>query len=146
MYLSDLEVAPFRSLNSLDRVIMATYEERLASFQPKKPKSSKRTAINASLAKGWPHPASFKATPSSLAHAGFYFDPTADKSDNVTCFTCEHSLGAWTVSDDPFTEHLNVDAKCCWAVSRCNIELDRQKDGRYDILLIMGLYRSFWGA
>jgi Inhibitor of Apoptosis domain len=118
--------------------VMATYEDRLASFEPRKIKFTKKSALNVHLARGWPHPstatpssAAYRATPSSLAHAGFYFDPTAEKDDNVTCFMCEHSLGEWTENDDPFVEHLNVDPKCPWALARCSIELDRQRDGRY---------------
>ncbi|KAG8817768.1 hypothetical protein FRC17_011102 [Serendipita sp. 399] len=118
---------------------MATYDERYASFAPRKPKSNKKNAINAFIARGWPHPTKamenggqkFKATPSSLAHAGFFFDPRSDKEDNVTCFTCEHSLAEWTSQDDPFEAHLNMDTKCAWAVARCSIELDRQKDGSF---------------
>ena len=104
---------------------MSTYEERLASFEPKKQKSSKKSA-----SKVWPHPSTFIATPSSLAHAGFYYDPKPGQVDNVTCFTCEHSLGAWTAGDDPFKEHLNVGPKCAWALARCTIEFDRQNNGR----------------
>jgi hypothetical protein len=109
---------------------MATYDERVESFRPRKIKSTKKSPVNAFLAKGWPHPSNYKATPSSLAHAGFFFDPTPDKGDNVTCFMCDHSLGEWTQDDDPFTEHLNVNSKCAWALARCSIELDKQADGR----------------
>jgi hypothetical protein len=115
---------------------MATHDERLASFEPRKPKSQKKSAVNTAIAKGWPHPESFKARPNTLAHAGFYFDPTSSKNDNVTCFTCEHSLGEWTQDDDPFVEHLNVAPKCAWAIARCNVELDRQADGRCVLCLL----------
>ncbi|PVF95879.1 hypothetical protein CPB86DRAFT_787558 [Serendipita vermifera] len=110
---------------------MATYDERVESFRPRKGKSSKKSSLNAFLIKGWPHPSNYKATPSSLAHAGFFFDPTSDKGDNVTCFMCDHSLGEWTQDDDPFVEHLNVNNKCAWALARCSIELDKQADGSF---------------
>lgn len=109
---------------------MATFDSRLVSFSPRKPRSTKKSAVNAFIAKGWPHPQSFKADPSTLAHAGFYFDPTPDKGDNVTCFACECSLADWTSEDDPFEVHLQVNERCLWAVARCSIELDRQRDGR----------------
>ncbi|CAG8593259.1 16535_t:CDS:2 [Acaulospora colombiana] len=110
---------------------MTTYDERVESFRPRKGKSSKKSSLNAFLVKGWPHPSNYKATPSSLAHAGFFFDPTSDKGDNVTCFMCDHSLGEWTQDDDPFVEHLNVNNKCAWALARCSIELDKQADGSF---------------
>ncbi|KAG8811140.1 hypothetical protein FRC19_004074 [Serendipita sp. 401] len=118
---------------------MATYDERYATFAPRKPKSNKKNAINAYITRGWPYSTKstenggsrFKATPSSLAHAGFFFDPRPDKVDNVTCFVCEHSLAEWAPEDDPFEAHLNMDTKCAWAVARCTIEVDRQKDGSF---------------
>lgn len=103
---------------------MATYDERLASFAPRKSsKSSKKP--QSTVGASWPHPDSYRATPETLAQAGFRFLPTDEKPDNVVCFTCGHGLGFWEPEDDPFSEHLSHSPKCVWAIARCSIELDK---------------------
>jgi Inhibitor of Apoptosis domain len=54
-------------------------------------------------------------SPSDLAAAGFYFDPTPDNPDNVTCFHCQSSLDGWEPQDDAAVEHLLHSADCAWA-------------------------------
>ncbi|EFQ98560.1 hypothetical protein MGYG_01587 [Nannizzia gypsea CBS 118893] len=55
-------------------------------------------------------------SPDELAHAGFYYTPTALSPDNTTCFLCERSLDGWEEGDDPFTEHLHFSPECGWAI------------------------------
>lgn len=102
---------------------MDAYETRLASFAPKKPSRSKKQQAAAS---GWPHPPSFRATPSRLAQAGFYFEPSTSKPDNVLCFMCGYALGNWEDQDDPFKVHVEHSPKCAWAIARCSIEDDKR--------------------
>ncbi|OAQ29135.1 inhibitor of apoptosis repeat-containing protein [Linnemannia elongata AG-77] len=66
--------------------------------------------------RSWPHPDTFRATPSSLAEAGFYWKPFSSSPDNVVCFLCGKSLDGWTEDDDPFEEHLSHSRNCCWAI------------------------------
>ncbi|KAG9092957.1 hypothetical protein FRC06_011729 [Ceratobasidium sp. 370] len=71
----------------------------------------------------WPHPLSFRATPETLARAGFFFTPEGGrKSDRVTCFVCNKTLAGWDPEDDPFTEHISHSPSCSWALARCSIE------------------------
>ncbi|KAF8945569.1 hypothetical protein BGZ47_002408 [Haplosporangium gracile] len=74
--------------------------------------------------RSWPHPDTFRATPSSLAEAGFYWKPFSTSPDNVVCFLCGKSLDDWTKDDDPFEEHLSHSRNCCWAIVKaiCPIE------------------------
>lgn len=105
---------------------METLESRLNSFtKPKRTKGSKSTS---SL--NWPHPSSFVATPKNLAEAGFYYNPSKDDPDNVTCFMCSKELGGWDEEDDPFEIHLRKCPKCPWALARCSLELDLDSDGK----------------
>ncbi|KAM5452724.1 hypothetical protein MaudCBS49596_003030 [Microsporum audouinii] len=61
----------------------------------------------------WPYTA---PSPDELAHAGFYYTPTALSPDNTTCFLCERSLDGWEEGDDPFAEHLHFSPECGWAI------------------------------
>ncbi|KAH8830203.1 hypothetical protein DL96DRAFT_1591991 [Flagelloscypha sp. PMI_526] len=83
---------------------------RIASFTKKRPK--------------WPHPTNkgFKATPETLAEAGFYFCPAPGDRDNVACYICDKQVGEWEKDDDPFELHwrkCGVNGGCAWAVVRC---------------------------
>ncbi|KAJ7600901.1 inhibitor of apoptosis repeat-containing protein [Mycena floridula] len=101
---------------------MDIYTARLASFAVK----SKRGTKSAK----WPHPASFIANPSSLAEAGFYFDPSPEDPDNVTCYLCGKQLSEWGEEDDPFEIHYRkCQDKCAWAVVRCGIADEFDSDG-----------------
>ncbi len=110
-------------LNHLDQ--MDAYEARLASFAPKKSSRSKKQQA---VSGGWLHPPTFRATPSRLAQAGFYFEPSVSKPDNVLCFMCGHALGNWEEQDDPFKVHVEHSPKCAWAIARCSIEDDKRGD------------------
>ena len=94
---------------------MDILQARLDSYKPKRSKKTPR----------WPHPATYKATPKTLAEAGFYFDPSPDDDDNVTCFTCSKELSSWDAEDDPFDIHWEKcrDA-CAWAAVRCGMDRD----------------------
>jgi hypothetical protein len=100
---------------------MDIFQNRLASFTPKRGKNAKK----------WPHPSKFLANPSTLAEAGFYFDPSADDPDNVSCFMCDKQLSAWESEDDPFEIHFSkCQSYCAWALLRCGMRLDMIDDGR----------------
>ncbi|KAI1798134.1 hypothetical protein LXA43DRAFT_10498 [Ganoderma leucocontextum] len=105
---------------------MEYYQNRIDSFGPVK---SKRTKASSSKPV-WPHPPSFKATPKTLAEAGFYFHPDSDNNDNAACFTCGKNLAGWEPDDDPFTIHYQkCRDKCAWALVRCQRALG---DGSFD--------------
>ncbi|KAG8891675.1 hypothetical protein FRC01_014577, partial [Tulasnella sp. 417] len=72
----------------------------------------------------WPYPSTFKANPSTLAQAGFFYsdrnDPNASGiADEVECFMCGHTLGGWEEQDDPYYEHAKrfKQTKCSWALA-----------------------------
>ena len=99
---------------------MEYLNSRLESFAAPKSKRSKASSSKLASSSKWPHPSSFKATPDTLAEAGFYFNPDSDSNDNVTCFMCKKSLGGWEPDDDPFTIHYDKCRNtCAWAVVRC---------------------------
>ncbi|XP_071443953.1 death-associated inhibitor of apoptosis 2-like [Hetaerina americana] len=70
--------------------------------------------------KRWPVPD--KVSPSALAKAGFYWNPSsvsrpdADISDRVTCAFCNGSLGGWESGDDPQSEHHRCLIGCPFVV------------------------------
>ncbi|CAE6534697.1 unnamed protein product [Rhizoctonia solani] len=84
---------------------------------------SRLKSFTKSKSKAWPHSSSYKATPDTLARAGFVFTPdNTRKSDRVTCFVCGKTLGGWEPEDDPFKEHAEHSPACSWALARCSIE------------------------
>ncbi|KAJ1302209.1 hypothetical protein OPQ81_001033 [Rhizoctonia solani] len=84
---------------------------------------SRLKSFTKSKTKAWPHNSSYKATPDTLARAGFVFTPdNTRKSDRVTCFVCGKTLGGWEPEDDPFKEHAEHSPACSWALARCSIE------------------------
>ena len=64
-----------------------------------------RLASFTSNARSWPLPAKHSVTIEKLAQAGFYFAPSADEPDGVTCFLCNKGMGGWEAGDDPLSEH-----------------------------------------
>lgn len=89
-----------------------TYENRMGSFH----RSVKKRASGANgRAKNlaWPHR---NIAPASLAHAGFFFNPSPTNPDNVTCFLCHKGLDGWEAGDDPLLEHLKHAPECGWAI------------------------------
>ncbi|KAJ7173692.1 hypothetical protein C8R46DRAFT_120235 [Mycena filopes] len=101
---------------------MEVLQNRLNSFlKQKRGKSLK-----------WPHPKTWKATPATLAEAGFYFDPSTDDPDNVTCFMCDKQVTEWAEEDDPFDIHWQKCASvCAWANLRCGLRRDADSHGRF---------------
>ncbi|KAF8531326.1 hypothetical protein JB92DRAFT_2851424 [Gautieria morchelliformis] len=99
-----------------ERPTMHSYDARCASFTPPlRPKSSSKGIPDLR----WPHPASFLATPTSLASAGFYFNPSPTTPDAVSCFICDKGLADWDPEDDPAQIHLQKCPKCPWAMLKC---------------------------
>ncbi|KAL1943940.1 hypothetical protein VTO73DRAFT_3758 [Trametes versicolor] len=100
---------------------MEYLQARLDSFASSKSKRTKAsTSKHSSASTKWPHPPTWKATPTSLAEAGFYHDPSSSAPDNVTCFMCKKSLCGWEPEDDPFEIHYEKCSEVCgWAVVRC---------------------------
>nr|CAG8494586.1 12162_t:CDS:2 [Entrophospora candida] len=69
--------------------------------------------------KKWPHGITeYKATPETLAHAGFYFDRSNHPLDNVICFICGCSIKGWNKDDDPFQKHQASSPDCPWVLCR----------------------------
>lgn len=113
---------------------METFQARLDSYAGTKLKKSKQIIK-------WPHPTSFRATPLKLADAGFFFNPTGDDADNVTCFMCSKSLAEWDADDDPFDIHwTKCHEFCSWAVVRCSLHLDMDQHRKYasSLLKVIG--------
>ncbi|TFK39746.1 inhibitor of apoptosis repeat-containing protein [Crucibulum laeve] len=110
---------------------MESLQARIDSFSksrrvknPSKPSSS--------VTVKWPHPPTFRASPEALAEAGFYFNPSFEDRDNVTCFACEKQLGNWEKDDDPFNIHWEKRGlTCCWASVRCGLREDMDRTGRF---------------
>jgi hypothetical protein len=105
---------------------MESWQARFDSFSKGKrvKKGSSTTVLK------WPHPPSFEANPESLAEAGFYFAPSLNNTDAVTCFMCGKAISDWEETDDPFTEHTRRGNGCCWAIARCALRTDMDEDGK----------------
>ncbi|KAH9852559.1 hypothetical protein C2E23DRAFT_730833 [Lenzites betulinus] len=113
---------------------MEYWQARLDSFGSTKSKRSKASSSKQASTSSarWPHPPTWKATPNSLAEAGFYYNPSPTESDNVSCFMCKKSLCGWEPEDDPFEIHYDKCSQvCAWAVVRCQ---KPDASGRYDSL------------
>ncbi|KAG6812336.1 hypothetical protein H0H92_003323 [Tricholoma furcatifolium] len=112
---------------------MECLQNRIDSF--KKSRRVKNTSKpSSSVSVKWPHPPypKFIATPETLAEAGFYWDPSFEDRDNVTCFVCEKQLSDWEAEDDPFDIHWNkCGDRCCWAIVRCGLKGDINAQGGY---------------
>ncbi|KAH7921561.1 inhibitor of apoptosis repeat-containing protein [Leucogyrophana mollusca] len=112
---------------------MEALQSRIDSFSKTKrikkyPK--KQTSTIASIK--WPHPPTFKANASTLAEAGFYFNPSWDDRDTVACFLCDKELSDWDADDDPFEIHYTkCRSTCAWAIVRCGLNEDLDEDGNY---------------
>jgi hypothetical protein len=73
----------------------------------------------------WPHKIKgWRATPETLAKAGFYFDPEEDDVDSTTCYMCKKTLCGWEKTDDPLTEHSR-DKKCPLIILYRKLSSDR---------------------
>ncbi|KAI0777751.1 hypothetical protein BD413DRAFT_467956 [Trametes elegans] len=112
---------------------MEYLQARLDSFKSTTTKSKRAKASSSKQASAskWPHPPTWKATPDSLAEAGFYYSPGPNELDNVKCFMCKKNLCNWEPEDDPFEIHYQKCSNvCAWAVVRCQKPHD---DGSYEI-------------
>ncbi|EMD31913.1 hypothetical protein CERSUDRAFT_127086 [Gelatoporia subvermispora B] len=109
---------------------MEALQARLASFA--KSKKIKSLSSKSSGSFKWPHPSTYKATPNTLAEAGFYFDPTSEYRDNVVCFMCRKELSDWDEDDDPFSIHWSkCRNNCPWAIVRCGLVEDLDRRGNF---------------
>lgn len=61
--------------------------------------------------------------------AGFYFDPSPDHDDNVTCYLCLKSLDGWEAGDDPVAEHIRHSESCGWAVTAATQDIPPSQHG-----------------
>lgn len=52
-----------------------------------------------------------------FVEAGFWFNPSPDHEDNVTCFLCNKSMEGWEHGDDPVAEHRRHCPDCGWALT-----------------------------
>jgi hypothetical protein len=108
---------------------MEALQSRIESFNKSKRLKSSKSSKKSSK---WPHPQTFKANPEALAEAGFYFNPSPEDKDNVTCFECGKQLSEWEEDDDPFDLHwTKCGDKCSWAAVRCGLREDMDRRGRY---------------
>lgn len=107
---------------------MDLFKNRVESFaRPKRAKGAANVKTNSK----WPHPESFLATPDTLAEAGFYFDPSSEDKDSVSCYMCGKQLAEWAENDDPFEIHFKkCGKKCAWANVRCGLRTEMDPDGR----------------
>ncbi|KIY44939.1 inhibitor of apoptosis repeat-containing protein [Fistulina hepatica ATCC 64428] len=108
---------------------MEVYQKRLESFaKPKRIKPAKGRAVSIS----WPHDnADYKATPESLAEAGFFYKPELGFPDNVQCYLCKRELSEWEPDDDPLEIHYQKCEHCPWAVLRCGLLHDTDSHQRF---------------
>ncbi|KAF8638443.1 hypothetical protein AX17_002200 [Amanita inopinata Kibby_2008] len=109
---------------------MEALQNRIDSFS--KSKRIKKSAKSSATILKWPHPRTFRANPEALAEAGFFYDPSAEDRDNVTCFECGKQLSEWEETDDPFDIHWEKCGDSChWAVVRCGLRGDMDRHGRF---------------
>jgi Inhibitor of Apoptosis domain len=113
---------------SLRLLTMNVFDTRLESFKPRRvPKnpSSKLTSSSGTTLVKWPHPSTFKATPLTLADAGFVYAPSVVFKDNVICFFCGKELNDWGLDDDPAEVHFDKCRDSCpWASVKCGLTRD----------------------
>ncbi|GAO46835.1 hypothetical protein SAICODRAFT_24718 [Saitoella complicata NRRL Y-17804] len=64
--------------------------------------------------KWWPHEEkrAWVGTSGRMAEAGFYFTPTGESEDMVTCAYCGLGLDGWERADDPVAEHQRRTPSC----------------------------------
>mmetsp|Transcript_25664 Transcript_25664/g.59136 ORF Transcript_25664/g.59136 Transcript_25664/m.59136 type:complete len:241 (-) Transcript_25664:97-819(-) len=60
----------------------------------------------------WPSGRSAKLHPKVMAAAGFYFSPTEETRDKVTCPVCEIEVWDWKPTDDAMARHLHHSSRC----------------------------------
>jgi hypothetical protein len=96
--------------------------QRQESFKLTRKIAKSPTSKSLTLSVKWPHPKSYKANPSTLADAGFYWNPNSTAKDNVTCFFCEENFSDWELHHDPHVIHYDrCGESCAWATAQCGI-------------------------
>ncbi|KAF9788698.1 inhibitor of apoptosis repeat-containing protein [Thelephora terrestris] len=96
--------------------------QRQESFKSSRKIAKNPTSKTLSVTVKWPHPKSYKANPSTLADAGFYWNPNSTAKDNVSCFFCEENFSDWEVHFDPHVIHYDrCGESCAWAIARCGV-------------------------
>ena len=95
-------------------IVMQRLAQELESLTPeeKLTKMKQERYRLASFNDAWPH--SGKLSKEQIAKAGLYYEGPKDK---VVCAFCKVYLEGWEDSDDPYTEHKNLDASGCPFVS-----------------------------
>ena len=95
-------------------IVMQRLAQELESLTPeeKLTKMKQERYRLASFNDAWPH--SGKLSKEQIAKAGLYYEGPKDK---VVCAFCKVDLEGWEDSDDPYTEHKNLDASGCPFVS-----------------------------
>ncbi|KAL7415109.1 hypothetical protein BDY24DRAFT_338473 [Mrakia frigida] len=99
---------------------MEILSTRLSTFSASRTKKHNLPAHSA-----WPlSPSQYpRLLPALLAEAGWFYTPTKDDPDLVTCFLCGKQVGGWGEEDDPFEEHVgHQEGKCGWARTKCLVE------------------------
>ena len=127
---------------------MQSLQARIDSFQKTKrvkryPTKSSSSAVSVK----WPHPPDFKANANTLAEAGFFFSPSWDDKDSVTCFLCGKELSDWDENDDPFEIHYTkCQSSCAWAVVRCGLteDLDKAASKAMEMARLETFGRDWW--
>lgn len=70
-------------------------------------------ARRSTFADMWPlDPAEGFPTVDQMVAAGWFYDPSTDTPDGVTCPYCALALDAWDVGDDPMQEHRRRSPEC----------------------------------
>ena len=110
---------------------MEVLQARIISFKkPKRVKNPNKPSSPVTVR--WPHPADFKASPETLAEAGFFYtNPSYEGPDSVSCYFCDKELEGWEADDDPHAIHWKKRGiTCCWATVRCGLPNDMDKSGK----------------
>jgi hypothetical protein len=108
---------------------MEVLQNRADSFKAKRVRNPAKSSSSVNLK--WPHPRRFNASPAVLAEAGFYFNPSYEDRDSVSCFFCNKQLSDWEAEDDPFDIHWQKCGNtCCWAIVRCGLRDDMDSQRR----------------
>lgn len=96
--------------------------QRQESFRLTRKIAKTPTSKSLTVSVKWPHPKSYKATPHTLADAGFYWNPNPAAKDNVSCFFCDEDFSDWEEHYDPHVIHYDrCGGSCAWAIARCGI-------------------------
>ena len=60
-----------------------------------------------------------------MSQAGFYYTPTAELSDKVTCYACGVEKSGWKLNTmDPWSEHLKLKPDCQYLIIKKDLKTD----------------------